>query len=292
MNTTSQPKKWSGSFAEKMNEKSRLDVALFERGATKSRERAKTKIKEGLVSVNGKVQTKPGFLVFEDDEISVEENFSSFVGRGALKLKKAIDVFNIDLKRKVCLDIGASTGGFTDIMLKNGALKVYAVDVGHDQLDESLSIDDRVVNMEGTNFRYCSKADFPDEIEFASVDVSFISLKLIIPVLFRVLSDCSEAVCLIKPQFEAGKGNVGKNGIVKNPKVHIDVLSNLLSFAADSGFDVLQLDYSPVKGSKGNIEYLLHIKKSTVLSIKYLRSEINRVVNAAHKTLEKNEDRN
>lgn len=250
--------------------KTRLDILLVNNGLAASREKAKTLIKEGRVSVDGKVITKASFEAEEDCEIAVAASEDEFVSRGGYKLLKAIQFFNIDLNNKTCMDIGASTGGFTDCMLKHGAKKVFAIDVGHDQLAESLRNDDRVISLEDTNFRYVTMEDleeFADEkddltINFASVDVSFISLKIILPVAYRLLADNGEMACLIKPQFEAGKERVGKHGVVKEKSVHEDVIKQIISFCIDLGFSVSGLTYSPIKGPEGNIEYLIYIKKS------------------------------
>lgn len=245
-----------------MGEKARLDTEIFKRGMAESREKAKALIMAGLVYVNGQKELKGGTSIKEDDVIEVRGNNNPFVSRGGLKLQKAAEKFNIDLSDCVCMDIGASTGGFTDCMLSHGAKKVYSIDVGYGQLAWKLRTDDRVVNMERTNFRYVTHEQIPEDIDFASVDVSFISLKKILPVMRDLLSENGQAVCLIKPQFEAGRENIGKKGVVRDPAVHSQVVSDIRTFAAENGFSVLNLDFSPIKGPEGNIEYLMHIKKS------------------------------
>lgn len=245
-----------------MSEKKRLDVAVFEQGHAESREKARALIMAGQVYVNGQKETKAGAQVKPYDGIEVRGSKMPYVSRGGLKLEKALKVFPIDLSGKTCMDIGASTGGFTDCMLQNGASKVYAIDVGYGQLAWKLRSDDRVVNLERTNFRNCTKAEVPDEIDFASVDVSFISLKIILPVMRTLLKDGAQAVCLIKPQFEAGREKVGKHGVVRELSTHQEVLTDITSFALENGFTLKGLDFSPVKGPEGNIEYLMFIEKS------------------------------
>ncbi|MBR6394871.1 MAG: TlyA family RNA methyltransferase [Ruminococcus sp.] len=238
----------------------RLDSKLVEKGIARSRERAKEMIKAGNVTVNGNIVTKSAYEVSDEDEIASSEQ-ELYVGRGALKLEKAVKAFNIDLSSRVCLDIGASTGGFTDYMLKQGASKVYAVDVGHGQLAESLRNNTKVVNMEGTDIRKLSAEDFDSSIDFVCTDVSFISLKLIIPKILEIASDNADIVLLIKPQFEAGRKDIGKGGIVKDKKVHIRVLTDIDSFIQQQGAAASEYTFSPVKGGSGNIEYLVHIIK-------------------------------
>lgn len=245
-----------------MSEKLRLDVALFEKGLCESREKAKALIMAGQVYVNGQKALKSGVTLKETDSVEVRGKQMPFVSRGGFKLQKAVDVFGVRLENKVCMDIGASTGGFTDCMLQHGAKKVFAVDVGYGQLAWKLRTDERVVNLERTNFRYVTKEQIEDEIDFASVDVSFISLKLILPVMRELLANDGEAVCLIKPQFEAGRENVGKKGVVRDVNVHINVVEDIFSFVLENGFDVLNLDFSPIKGPEGNIEYLIYLRKS------------------------------
>ena len=242
--------------------KERLDVLLVREGYALTREKAKTIIMSGNVFVNGQREDKAG-TVFDPDKIKimVKGKTLKYVSRGGLKLEKAIRNFDLQLEGKICMDIGASTGGFTDCMLQNGAGKVYAIDVGHGQLDWKLRNDERVICMEKTNFRYVVPGDIKDELDFASVDVSFISLtKILIPAR-NLLKPAGEMVCLIKPQFEAGREEVGKKGVVKDPKVHQEVIRKVIDFADYLGFEILHLDYSPVKGPEGNIEYLVHIRK-------------------------------
>lgn len=245
-----------------MAEKLRLDVALFEKGLCESREKAKALVMAGQVYVNGQKALKAGAVLKETDEIEVRGKQMPFVSRGGLKLQKAVDVFGVKLEDCICMDIGASTGGFTDCMLQHGAKKVFAIDVGYGQLAWKLRTDERVTNLERTNFRYVTREIIPDEIDFASVDVSFISLKLILPVMRGLLKDGGEAVCLIKPQFEAGREKVGKKGVVRDTSVHVEVVEGIYNYVLENGFDVLNLDFSPVKGPEGNIEYLIHLKKS------------------------------
>lgn len=243
-----------------MTEKTRLDIALFERGFAESREKAKALIMAGIVFVNNQKSDKAGNTVKPDDIIEVRGETLKYVSRGGLKLEKAVASFNISLEGCVCADIGASTGGFTDCMLQNGATKVYAVDVGYGQLDWKLRSDERVVCMERTNARYLDRDQIPDELDFASIDVSFISLKLILPAVHRVLKEGGHVACLIKPQFEAGREKVGKKGVVRDPDVHLEVLENFLTHAKDSGFTVLDITFSPIRGPEGNIEYLGYLE--------------------------------
>lgn len=245
-----------------MIEKKRLDVYLTENGLADSRQKAQALIMSGCVYVNNQKSDKAGTTVKPDDAVEVRGEKLKYVSRGGLKLEKAMLSFNISLDDKICADIGASTGGFTDYMLQNGASKVYAVDVGYGQLAWKLRTDERVVNLERTNFRYCTNEQIPDMLDFASVDVSFISLKIILPVLSRLMKIGSECVCLIKPQFEAGRESVGKNGVVRDKKVHMEVIDRVIDFALNNDFSVLALDFSPIKGPKGNIEYLVHLAKT------------------------------
>ncbi|MDE6923980.1 MAG: TlyA family RNA methyltransferase [Acetatifactor sp.] len=242
--------------------KERLDVILVNQGYAASREKAKAIIMSGNVYVDGQREDKAG-TAFDAGKIRLEVRGSTlrYVSRGGLKLEKAMDKWRFELDGKVCMDIGASTGGFTDCMLQNGAARVYSVDVGRGQLDWKLRNDPRVVCMEQTNFRYTVREDIPEELDFASVDVSFISLtKILIPAR-NLLKTGGEMVCLIKPQFEAGKGKVGKNGVVREPEIHREVIAKIVDYADSIGFAVLHLEFSPIKGPEGNIEYLLHIKK-------------------------------
>ena len=245
-----------------MSEKQRLDVALTERGFAESREKAKALIMAGIVYVNNQKSDKAGNTVKPQDIIEVRGETLKYVSRGGLKLEKAMKSFNISLNRCVCADIGASTGGFTDCMLGNGADKVYSIDVGYGQLAWNLRTDSRVVNLERTNFRYVTREQVPDELDFASVDVSFISLYHILPVLRTLLKEGGRAVCLIKPQFEAGKENVGKKGVVRDKAVHIAVIEKIVRLINENNFSLLGLDFSPIKGPEGNIEYLCFIEKS------------------------------
>ncbi len=241
--------------------KKRLDLLLVERGLAESREKAKTVIMAGVVLVNGQVEDKSGSCFSEDVSIEIRGKGLKYVSRGGLKLEKALEVFNPGLKDSICLDIGASTGGFTDCMLQNGAKKVYAVDVGYGQLSWKLRTDGRVVPMEKTNFRYIKPGDLPEEPDFVSCDVSFISLSKILPAAYGIMKEGGRMVCLIKPQFEAGREKVGKKGVVRDPKVHEEVISDVIKYAGDCGFSVLGLDFSPIRGPEGNIEYLLYISK-------------------------------
>lgn len=239
-----------------------MDVLLVERGLFETREKAKAAVMAGLVSVAGERCDKPGTKLNEDVAISVKGELHPYVSRGGLKLEKALRTFNIDLRDKVMMDIGASTGGFTDCALQNGARLVYAIDVGYGQLAWSLRQDKRVVVMERTNFRHLDPETFDHEMpDAASIDVSFISLKLILPVLYRFLKEGGDVLALVKPQFEAGKENVGKNGIVRDPQIHLQVLQEIAGFAATLGFQVKGVSYSPITGGEGNIEFLLHLKK-------------------------------
>lgn len=243
--------------------KERLDVILVNNGYAESREKAKVLIMTGNVFVNGQREDKAGTSFnTEDIKIEIKGQTLKYVSRGGLKLEKAVDVFGIKLDGYTCMDIGASTGGFTDCMLQNGAAKVYSIDVGHGQLAWKLRNDERVVCLEKTNFRYITNEQVPEPIDFASVDVSFISLSKILPAAYPLIKDGGRMVCLIKPQFEAGKEKVGKKGVVREPAVHIEVIENALSYARDNHFRILGLDYSPVRGPEGNIEYLMHIEKS------------------------------
>lgn len=244
--------------------KERLDVLLVKQGFAPSREKAKAILMSGIVYVDGQKEDKAGTMVNEEKvKIEVRGNVLPYVSRGGLKLEKALKVFPIDLTGKTCLDIGASTGGFTDCMLQNGAAKVYAVDVGHGQLDWKLRNDARVVCMEKTNFRYLTKDSLPEQMDFASCDVSFISLTKILGPAYELLKEESQMVCLIKPQFEAGKDKVGKKGVVTDKKVHEEVCEKVMLFAASIGFQILDLDFSPIKGPEGNIEYLLYMRKKS-----------------------------
>lgn len=242
--------------------KKRLDVLVYEKGLAPSREKAKAIIMAGQVYADNQKADKCGTVYEETVSIEVRGNAMPYVSRGGYKLEKAMESFKLDLNGKITMDIGASTGGFTDCMLQNGAKKVYAVDVGYGQLAWKLRTDERVVNLERTNMRKVTREQVPDPIDFFSVDVSFISLRLILPVARELMADNAQAVCLIKPQFEAGREKVGKKGVVRDPMVHEEVVEGILNFCLDNGFDVLGLDYSPIKGPEGNIEYLIYLQKS------------------------------
>ena len=242
--------------------KKRLDVLVFEKGYAESREKAKAIIMAGDIYVDNQKADKCGQSYDENVNIEFRGKAPKYVSRGGLKLEKAIENFNLDLSGKITMDIGASTGGFTDCMLQNGAEKVYSIDVGYGQLAWKLRNDKRVVNLERTNMRKVTAEQVPDKIDFFSIDVSFISLKLLLPVARELLSDNAEAVCLIKPQFEAGREKVGKQGVVRDPEVHIEVVESIYNFCLENGYSVLNLDFSPIKGPEGNIEYLIHIRKS------------------------------
>jgi len=232
---------------------------VFDRGLVPSRERAKTTIMSGAVFVNGQRADKPGMSVPEDCEISIKGDTLKYVSRGGLKLEKALKVFNFDPAGMICIDCGASTGGFTDVLLQNGAKKVYAVDVGYGQLAWSLRSDERVVCMERTNIRYVTPEHIHEAADLAVMDLSFISLKLVLPAVRQLLKPDGHAICLIKPQFEAGKEKVGKKGVVRDSAVHLEVINDILSFVPTAGYTAVGLSFSPIKGPEGNIEYLCHL---------------------------------
>jgi len=240
--------------------KKRIDLLLFERGLFESREKARASIMSGVVFVDGQRVDKPGYAVSEDAHIEIRGNVLQYVSRGGLKLEKAIREFGISLYGAVAADIGASTGGFTDCMLQNGAAKVYAIDVGYGQLAWKLRSDSRVVVMERTNIRYVTPEMIGEPLDFATIDVSFISLRLVLPVLKHLLKEGCEAVALVKPQFEAGREKVGKKGVVRDPAVHLEVLEEFRKNAFNSGFSLIGLTFSPIKGPEGNIEYLAYIR--------------------------------
>ncbi len=265
-----------------MSEKIRLDVALVDNGYAESREKAKAYIMSGIVFVNNQKCDKAGMTVKSDDVIEVRGATLKYVSRGGLKLEKAMSEFNIELNGKICADIGASTGGFTDCMLQNSATKVYAIDVGYGQLAWRLRCDERVINLERTNFRYITKEEVPDLLDFASVDVSFISLYHILPKMNELLKDDATAVCLIKPQFEAGRENVGKKGVVRDKNVHIDVITKVCQYFLDNGFSLLDLTFSPIRGPEGNIEYLAHIKKTPDNAVIGENIDVETTVNKSH----------
>lgn len=269
-----------------MSNKTRLDVLLVERGLQESRQKAQATIMSGLVFVGGQRVDKPGTAVANDAEIEVRGNALRYVSRGGLKLEKAMATFPIHLDGAVCADIGASTGGFTDCMLQNGAVKVYAVDVGYGQFAWKLRQDERVVCMEKTNIRYVKPEDIADRLDFASVDVSFISLTKVLGPARELLNDNGEMVCLIKPQFEAGREKVGKKGVVRDKAVHEEVINKVIDFAVEIGFHILNLEYSPIKGPEGNIEYLVYIRKEAEGS-REESVDVHAVVEAAHGELDK-----
>lgn len=259
---------------------SRLDIMLSEMGLAVSRQKAKEMIVGGHISVNGKICPKPSFSVSSDDDIKIIGETLKYVGRGGLKLERIISICGIELSGMTCMDIGASTGGFTDCMLQNGAGSVYAVDVGSGQLAEKLRNDKRVVNMEKTDIRNVDAASLKRLPDFISVDVSFISLKLILKCVWELLSENGTAAVLIKPQFEAGRENIGKNGIVKSKKIHLNVLTNIISFTEKTGFAIIGICHSPITGSKGNIEYLMCLKKHGVQSNYNLKQLVDDAFNA------------
>ena len=266
--------------------KERLDVLLVQKGLAPSREKAKTMIMEGNVFVDNQREDKAGTFFDPSVNIEIHGNTLRYVSRGGLKLEKAMAQFGITLDDKVCMDIGASTGGFTDCMLQNGAKKVYAVDVGYGQFAWKLRQDPRVVCMEKTNIRYVTPEDIGDALNFASVDVSFISLTKVLGSAKELLKDGGQMVCLIKPQFEAGKDKVGKKGVVRDPAVHKEVIERVILFAKSIGFGILHLDYSPIKGPEGNIEYLVHIVKDAEAESQEV-IDVGAVVAAAHGELDK-----
>ncbi len=265
-----------------MSNKTRLDVLLVERGLQESRQRAQATIMSGLVFVNQQRVDKPGTAVSNDAVVEIRGNTLQYVSRGGLKLEKAMATFPIDLHGSICGDIGASTGGFTDCMLQNGAERVYSVDVGYGQLAWKLRSDPRVICLERTNARYLTHEQIPDELDFASIDVSFISLKLILPAVCGVLKENGHVACLIKPQFEAGKEKVGKKGVVRDPAVHLEVLQSFLIHAKESDFTVLGITYSPIRGPEGNIEYLGYLEKGTLPERKF---DLRALVEESHATL-------
>lgn len=266
--------------------KTRLDVLLTERGLAPSRERAKALVMAGIVYAGGVKIEKAGDMVASDAVIEVRGEDIPYVSRGGLKLQKAITAHNLDLTGAVRADIGASTGGFTDCMLQHGARRVYAVDVGYGQLAWKLRTDERVVNLERTNIRYVTEEQIPEPLDFGSIDVSFISLTLVLPVLYRLLRDGGEGVCLVKPQFEAGKGKVGKKGVVREPEIHLEVLKKIFAFCGEIGFCVKGIHFSPIKGPEGNIEYLFYFKKSPEPSA-FTDSDLAALVEASHQALDR-----
>ena len=263
--------------------KERLDVMMVNRGLAEAREKAKAIIMSGIVYVDNIKEDKAGSTFDETANVEVRGTTLKYVSRGGLKLEKAMDCFGVSLAGKVAMDVGSSTGGFTDCMLQNGAVKVYSVDVGHGQLAWKLRNDERVVCMEKTNIRYVTPDDIEDRIEFASIDVSFISLTKVLPPVKELLTDDGEIVCLIKPQFEAGREKVGKKGVVRDQKVHVEVVEMIVDFARQIGFKTLDLSYSPIKGPEGNIEYLLYITKDQTKENKEF--DIKAMVEESHRSL-------
>lgn len=272
--------------------KERLDVLLVNKGLSESREKAKRTIMAGIVYVNGEKEDKAGTTFDPEVEIEVRGNVLPYVSRGGLKLEKAIKEFGVSCEGKVCLDIGASTGGFTDCMLQNGAVKVFAIDVGHGQLDWKLRNDERVVCMEKTNIRYVKPEDLGELASLVSIDVSFISLQLVLPVVKTLIKDDCQVVCLIKPQFEAGRDQVGKKGVVRDKKVHVEVIEKTLSFAYSIGFELKGLTFSPIKGPEGNIEYLAELMRRDAENseedkdLLWIHDIAEKTVNASHDMLD------
>ena len=263
--------------------KERLDVLLVNNGLAETREKAKRTIMAGLVTVDGRLEDKPGTRFDIDSDVQVKGQECPYVSRGGLKLEKAINEWGVDCKDAVCIDTGASTGGFTDCMLQHGARKVYAIDVGYGQLDYKLRTDERVVNMEKTNIRYLDTSLIEEPVDLISIDVSFISVKHMFPVAAQVLSEDGLILCLVKPQFEAGREQVGKGGIVREPSVHEDVINSVIGYASDNGLYAQELSYSPIKGTKGNIEYLLLLSRKKCDN----KVGVSKVVNEAHSGLNK-----
>ena len=267
--------------------KERLDVLLVNRGLAASREKAKAIIMSGSVYVDGQKEDKAGQTFPEEANIEVRGSTLKYVSRGGLKLEKAMECFDVSLSGKICMDVGSSTGGFTDCMLQNGAVKVYAVDVGHGQLDWKLRNDPRVICMEKTNIRYVKPDDIEDRIQFSSIDVSFISLTKVLGPVKELLTDDGEIVCLIKPQFEAGREKVGKHGVVRDASVHKEVIDMVMNYAVSINFEVMNLEFSPVKGPEGNIEYLLHLLKHQSGDYSNIPVDSGEIVRKAHETLHK-----
>ena len=262
--------------------KVRLDQLVFDLGLTESRERAKTTIMSGHVFVNGQRADKPGMSVAPDAKVEIHGDALPFVSRGGYKLDKALKVFPVDPAGKTCVDCGASTGGFTDVLLQHGAAKVYSVDVGYGQLAWKLRNDDRVINLERTNLRYVTDEQIPELMDIAVMDVSFISIKLVLPAVQRLLKDDADVICLIKPQFEAGREEVGKKGVVRDIKVHEEVVHGILDFAQTIGLSIQGLDFSPIKGPEGNIEYICYMRNSDIPPADI---DVEAVVAASHEVL-------
>lgn len=258
---------------------------MVKRNLAQSREKAKAVIMAGVVYVDGQKEDKAGTMFEDTVSVEVKGNTLPFVSRGGLKLEKAVNCFGVSLEGKVCMDVGASTGGFTDCMLQNGAVKVYAVDVGHGQLAWKLRNDERVVCMEKTNIRYVTEVDVQDRIQFASIDVSFISLTKVLEPVKGLLTEDGEVVCLIKPQFEAGREKVGKKGVVREKGTHVEVIEAVISYGREIGFGVLNLEFSPVKGPEGNIEYLLYLRNCVSEGQAQMRVGVKEVVDEAHEVL-------
>ena len=266
--------------------KERLDVLLVKRNLAESREKAKAIIMSGIVYVDGQKEDKAGTMFEDTVSVEVRGHTLAYVSRGGLKLEKAMTHFGVTLNGKICMDVGASTGGFTDCMLQNGAVKVYSVDVGHGQLAWKLRNDERVVCMEKTNIRYVTPEDIPDRIQFASIDVSFISLTKVLGPVKELLTEDGQIVCLIKPQFEAGREKVGKKGVVREKSTHLEVIESVIAFAKSIGFGILNLEFSPIKGPEGNIEYLLYLQNHPELADeKGVEIDPKTIVEEAHNTL-------
>ena len=266
--------------------KERLDVLLVNRNLAESREKAKAIIMSGIVYVDGQKEDKAGTMFEDTVSVEVRGHTLAYVSRGGLKLEKAMTHFGVTLNGKICMDVGASTGGFTDCMLQNGAVKVYSVDVGHGQLAWKLRNDERVVCMEKTNIRYVTPEDIPDRIQFASIDVSFISLTKVLGPVKELLTEDGQIVCLIKPQFEAGRGKAGKKGVVREKSTHLEVIESVIAFAKSIGFGILNLEFSPIKGPEGNIEYLLYLQNHPELADeKGVEIDPKTIVEEAHNTL-------
>ena len=266
--------------------KERLDVLLVNRNLAESREKAKAIIMSGIVYVDGQKEDKAGTMFEDTVSVEVRGHTLAYVSRGGLKLEKAMTHFGVTLNGKICMDVGASTGGFTDWMLQNGAVKVYSVDVGHGQLAWKLRNDERVVCMEKTNIRYVTPEDIPDRIQFASIDVSFISLTKVLGPVKELLTEDGQIVCLIKPQFEAGREKVGKKGVVREKSTHLEVIESVIAFAKSIGFGILNLEFSPIKGPEGNIEYLLYLQNHPELADeKGVEIDPKTIVEEAHNTL-------
>ena len=267
------------------SKKERLDILLVEKGICNSRERAKTNIMAGLVFVDGHRVDKAGEKVNRDAEIIFKGEELKYVSRGGLKLEKAMNEFKISLDNKVCMDIGASTGGFTDCMLQNGAAKVFSVDVGYGQFAWKLRVDERVVCMERTNIRYVTSEDIGDKLDFASIDVSFISLRTIMPAVKNLLKDNGEVVALIKPQFEAGRDKVGKKGVVRDKAVHKEVVTNIANYLIENDFNIIGMSFSPIKGPEGNREYLVYFSKDKEKESDFSLDQIDEIIEQSHSQL-------